>query len=67
MKARRDLTRFNPKRKYMGTGAPEGCNPFGKDGKRMLCLLCGSDQQFMPDCPRKTATEAGDQFFTILM
>eukprot|EP00972_Heterocapsa_arctica_P039382 5799879-Heterocapsa_arctica.AAC.1 len=38
MKARRDLSCFNPRRSYMGTGALEGSNPYGKDGKRMLCL-----------------------------
>eukprot|EP00972_Heterocapsa_arctica_P064655 9540111-Heterocapsa_arctica.AAC.1 len=38
--------------KGAGKRAPDGVNPSGKDGKRMLCHLCGSVRHFMSDCPK---------------
>ena len=34
----------------------DGLNPTGKDGKRMLCHLCGSGRHFMMECPKGRST-----------
>ena len=45
-----------PKKKFRSAKHRYGgkMNPIGRDGKRMLCRLCGSDQHFAKYCPPGT-------------
>ena len=45
-----DVSQRSPKRYLQGADGRQRKNPIGRDGNRMLCSRCGSDNHFRRDC-----------------
>ena len=47
------------KNRSSGKGKGRKKNPIGRDGERMLCSTCGSDEHFRAECPRNNGGQFG--------